>query len=236
MISKVCPAIALVAGFIAAALIPCRAPAQTFPVDSTKGLSPYDVTIEAVTYLGHKAIRVLPALSAEQEIIAKKNDEGGGIVVVSGSMFHNGTLELYVASKPRSGAPPDARGFVGVAFRVASDPNKYECIYLRPTNGRADDQVRRNHSTQYISMPEYQWSRLRKEAPDKYESYVDLLPSEWIKMKVEVSGSKARLYVNDTEQPVLIVNDLKLGDSAGAVALWIGLGTEAYFRNLRISE
>jgi hypothetical protein len=32
------------------------------------------------------------------------------------------------------------------------------------------------------------------------------------------------------------VNDLKKGVSTGAVALWIGVGTEAYFRNLRITN
>jgi hypothetical protein len=65
---------------------------------------------------------------------------------------------------------------------------------------------------------------------------VDVVPGEWTKIKVEVDGSKARLYVSDSPQPVLIVNDLKLGDSKGSVALWIGLGTEAYFTKLRISE
>ena len=32
----------------------------------------------------------------------------------------------------------------------------------------------------------------------------------------------------------LVVTDLKLGDSAGAVALWIGPGTEGYFTGLNI--
>ncbi len=125
---------------------------------------------------------------------------------------------------------------MGVAFRVAADPSKYESIYTRPTNARADDQVRRNHSTQYISMPDHPWSRLRKEAPERYESYVDLVPGEWTRLKVTVDGVKARLYVNDSEHTVLIVNDLKHGDSQGSVALWIGLGTEAYFTNLRLSQ
>jgi hypothetical protein len=161
-------------------------------------------------------------------LVAPKNDEGGGIVVLSGTSFHNGTIEVDVAGKPRAGAASDARGFVGLAFRVAADPSKYECVYVRPTNGRADDQVRRNHSTQYISMPEYEWSSLRKEAPGRYESYVDLVPGEWTKIKIEVSGLKVRLDVNDSPQPVLVVNHLKHGDSEGAVALWIGVGTEAY--------
>lgn len=45
-----------------------------------------------------------------------------------------------------------------------------------------------------------------------------------------------RLYVNGSAQPVLLVNDLKLGDSTGSIALWIGPGTEAYFANLRITH
>lgn len=217
-------------------LLPHSPAAQSFTLDSTTRLQPHDVTVEAVAYQGRKAVRVLPAVPADAEMTAPKNGEGGGIVVVQGTSFHNGTIEAYVAGKPRAGTVAGARGFVGLAFRVNADPSSYECFYIRPTNGRADDQVRRNHSTQYISMPEYQWFRLRKEAPGQYESYVDLLTGEWTRIKIEVSGIKARLYVNDSPQPVLIVNDLKHGDGQGAVALWIGLGTEAFFANLTITR
>lgn len=222
--------------FIGGLLTPCVSAAQTFALDSTHGLQAHDVTVEAVTYEGRKAVRVMPAAAAAEEMAAAKNGEGGGIVVLQGTSFHNGTIELDLAGKPRAGAEAGARGFVGLAFRVSADPSKYECFYLRPTNGRADDQLRRNHSTQYISMPEYEWSRLRKESPGQYESYVDLAPGEWTRIKIEVSGIKARLYVNDASQPVLVVNDLKHGDSQGAVALWIGMGTEAYFANLRVAD
>jgi hypothetical protein len=216
-----------------------RKVAQALCDCATRGATtnnPHDVTVEAVTYHGRKAVRVMPAADPDKELAAAKNGEGGGIVVLTGTSFENGTIEVDVAGEPRTGAPSDARGFVGVAFRVAAEPSKYECVYIRPTNGRADDQVRRNHSTQYISMPEYEWSRLPREAPGRYESYVDLIPAAWTKMKMEVSGVKLRLYVNGAPQPVLIVNDLKCGDSEGAVALWIGLGTEAYFANLRLSK
>jgi hypothetical protein len=212
-------------------LTPCRSAGQTFALDSTKGLQPHDVTLEVATYQGRKAVRVMP--DAESPV---KTASGGGIVVVPGATFHNGIIDLDVAGKPGAGAPGDARGFVGVAFRVSHDASKYECFYLRPTNGRADDQLRRNHSAQYISFPGYEWNRLRTEAPGQYESYVDLVPGEWTKIKVEVSGVKARLYVNGAPQPVLVVNDLKLGDNTGGLALWIGVGTEAYFASLRLSE
>ena len=76
---------------------------------------------------------------------------------------------------------------------------------------------------------------LRKEFPGKYETYVDLLAGEWTKVKIEVRGEKARLYVNGVEQPTMLVNDLKQKQSKGAIALWIGSGTVAHFSNVRIS-
>jgi hypothetical protein len=228
--------VAVPAVLTAVLLMPCTsAVGQSFALDSTKGLQPHDVTAEAVTYQGRKAVRVMPAAAANVELVAPKNGEGGGIVVLPAT-FHNGTTEVEVAGKPRARSTADARGFVGVAFRVAADPSKYECFYVRPSNGRADDQLRRNHSAQYISMPEYEWSRLRRETPGQCKPYVNLGPGEWTKIKVEVSGVKARLYVNDAPQPVLVVNDLKHGGSEGAVGLWIGSGNEAYFTNLRLSD
>jgi len=53
---------------------------------------------------------------------------------------------------------------------------------------------------------------------------------------VEVSGVKARLFVNDTREPVLVGNGLKQGDGIGTLALWVGMETKRYFANLRLSE
>jgi hypothetical protein len=121
-----------------------------------------------------------------------------------------------------------------MAFRVKD--GRFEYIYLRPTNGRADDQVRRNHSTQYSAHPDYPFSRLRQDSPEKYESYVDLEPGAWTPMRIVVKGTTARLFVHGAAQPALVVNDLKLGDSSGAVALWIGPGTEGYFTGLSVAQ
>ena len=111
----------------------------------------------------------------------------------------------------------------------------WKAVYLRPTNGRADDQERRNHAVQYISHPAWTWDRMRKESPSRYEAYVDLQPAVWTKVRVEVRGDRARLYVHGNEQPTLVVNDVKTGASAkGAVALWLGPGTIAHFRNISV--
>jgi len=222
--------------FAAGLIVPSRCSPQAFPLDSLKGLEPHGVAVEAAAYLGRKAVRVTSLPQADASYDMHTSGTGGGIVLLPGTSFHDGVIEVDVAGKPHSGAPALARGFVGMAFRVNSDASKYENVYIRPTNGRADDQERRNHSTQYAAFPDYEWLRLRTESPGKYESYVDLAPGEWTHLRIEVSGVKMRLYVHGVSQPALLVNDLKLGDSTGAVALWIGVGTEAYFSNLSISR
>lgn len=203
--------------------------AQTISLDAPNQLKPVNVKIENVTFKGRKALRVSDAAPAGL------GDEGR-LVVLTNTDFQDGIIELDLAGEPGPNAGEGARGFVGVAFRVAPDQSRFECIYLRPTNGRAEDQVRRNHSVQYISVPGFPWHQLRKDLPEKYEAYVDLLPAEWTKVKIEVRGEKARLYVNGMEQPTLLVNDLKQKQSKGAVALWIGTGTIAHFRKVRISR
>ncbi|HWM93940.1 MAG TPA: hypothetical protein VN493_24495 [Thermoanaerobaculia bacterium] len=201
---------------------------RTFPLDSAEGLKNVNVLTEAATYQGRKAVRVV-------ETPAGREKDAPTLVLVPGTEIEDGIIEVEVAGKPGAGAPSDARGFVGVVFRATPDGSKHEGIYIRPTNGRADDQLRRNRSAQYFSYPEFPWHRLRKEAPGQYESYVDLVPGEWTKLRIQVSGTTARLYVHGAEQPALIINDLKLGKSKGAVGLWVGQGTEGYFTNLRVS-
>lgn len=160
------------------------------------------------------------------------------IAVVKGTDLTDGTIELEVAGLPAKDAPEGSRGFIGVAFRVQEEDGHYayDAFYLRPTNGRADDQIRRNHSTQYISHPDFTWYKLRQEFPKMYESYVDLIPGEWTKMKVVVKGNRAELYVHGADQPCLIVKDLKGAAESGPIALWVGSGTEGYFRNLKVTR
>lgn len=149
--------------------------------------------------------------------------------------FRDGVIEGRFAGVPLAGASAGARGFVGIAFRVRAEPVRYDAFYVRPTNGRADDQLRRNRATQYISEPDFPWERLRRESPGVYESYADIAPGEWIEFRIEVQGERARLYLGGTDQPVLIVNDLKSGaGAAGGIALWIGPETEGWFADIAV--
>jgi hypothetical protein len=207
-----------------------KAPASAFRLDSLKGLEIVNVKAEAVNYRGRPAVRMLQSI----DDATTGNPEKTSMVVLTGTDFKDGTIEVEIAGAPRAGAPADARGFMGIAFRMQPGGSQYECFYLRATNGRAEDQLRRNHSTQYISYPDYPWERLRKENPGQYESYADMETGAWNKVKIVVAGTKAKLYVNGAEQPTLIVNDLKLGESHGQIALWIAVDTDAYFSNLTV--
>jgi len=188
----------------------------------------HNVKAEPVTYLGRGAVRITDAG-------AEGLDDAGRLAIVPGSSFQDGTIEANLTGDTAPDAPANMRGFVGIAFRVTADRSHFECFYLRPKNGRSEDQLQRNHSVQYISMPGFPWNKLRSETPGKYESYVDLVPGQWTQVKIQVAGSSARLFVNGAEQPVLIVNDLKQPSTNGAIALWVGLGTIAHFSEVKVT-
>jgi hypothetical protein len=208
---------------IAASL--CLIVAAPLTAQTADRLDGKNVSIAQVEFKGRRAIQVVASPDAPN---------AASMAIVKDATFLDGTIEVDLAGQPAANAGGGARGFIGIAFRLQGD-GRYEYIYLRPTNGRADDQVRRNHSTQYSAHPDFDFARARKEAPEKYESYVDLQPGVWTRYRIDIAGRTARLYVDGAEQPCLIVNDMKLEPKAGGVALWVGPGTEGYFSNLKIS-
>jgi hypothetical protein len=216
------------------------------PLDTKDGLRLHNVSAEPSMLDGRKGLRVAASdemvrrmttmTPEERDRFTKAGGSDEQLAIVEGLEFGDGVIEAEVAGGVRPGVFEGARGFVGIAFRVQKDARTYDAFYLRPTNGRADDQVRRNHSAQYIAHPDWTWSRLRTESPSKYESYVDLVPGEWTKIRIEVDGAKARLFVHGQPQPTLVVNDVKSGpEGRGAVALWLDVSTEAHFRNLTVT-
>ncbi len=192
-------------------------------------LKPVQVNMSVVNIEGKKAVRVsrdTAIQGADIPTFVRLNNTGD---------FSNGTIEVMLLSRLLPTADATARGFIGLAFRINKDNSRFECFYIRPTNGRAEDQLRRNHSTQYFSYPDYKFDRLRKEAEGKYESYADMGLNEWIQMKIVVQHAQAKLYLNDNPLPVLIVNDLKLGaDNSGAIGLFVDSGTDAFFRDIKV--
>jgi hypothetical protein len=215
----------VLAGGLFAALVSASMAGQAPTPLTTQSVTPDGVLASTVRYDDRDALR----------LIEPDNKRNAGMAIINGLTFGDGTIEVDVAGRRGPYAIPDDRGFIGVVFRLSADRKRWEDMYLRPDNGRADDQVRRNHSIQYSSYPDYPWPRMRKEFPEKYESYVDLVAGQWTHMKIVVAGASARLFVNGALQPNLVVHDLKHGTSEGGVALWIGAGTEGHFSNLRVT-
>lgn len=214
-------------GWIHQPVIFAQTQAQDILVCNTENLIPLGTQFDVQIFQGKESLHVTgPAGGSEVRFVK-----------ISDLNFGNGTIELELAGMPGPGANATARGFIGLAFRINEDNSAFECIYLRPTNGRSEDQLRRNHSVQYISYPDYSWQKLRAETPGLYESYADMVPGEWIQLRVEVKQERAWLYLHGDEQPVLIINDLKLGPgSRGGIGLWIGPGTDGYFTGLKVRK
>jgi hypothetical protein len=183
-----------------------------------------------VDHRGRRALKVAPLEGHENDTDQEM------FAVLTGSDFADGVIEIDVSGARRQGySDSDAagfKGFVGLSFRVRGD--SAERFYVRPDNARLDNQLFRNRSTQYEASPDYPWNRLRQENPGLYESYADLESGGWTRLRIEVAGNKARLFINGASQPSLVVNDLKHGQSRGAIALWTRISSDAYFSNLRV--
>lgn len=163
--------------------------------------------------------------------------DGPSFVKLSNLNIENGSIEVKVLSKIMENNPfPAARGFIGLAYRIDQDNKHFDAIYLRPSNGRADDQLRRNHSVQYFAYPNFRFNRLRKEANGLYETYANIGLEEWITMRIEFQDKKARLYLNQQEQPAFLVNEMLGSSKSGSIGLWVEIGTVGYFRDLKFTK
>jgi hypothetical protein len=121
-----------------------------------------ETDLEAVgVFVAEAKVAEKDAIRVTKNSAIKKDDEPT-FAKRKAIRFTNGTIEVKVLSRLLKDAPSHARGFIGVAFRINEDNSKFECIYIRPLNARADDQVRRNHSIQYFSYPGFKFDRLRK--------------------------------------------------------------------------
>jgi hypothetical protein len=196
-------------------------PAKSFALTDLSDLTVTGGKAEAVEYRGRKAVRL--TTQAEEGVFA----------FLKGIQIQDGTIEADIAMKATTLPGVRMPGFIGIAFRARGDASHYDMFYLRPGNSHSENQAMRNHSVQYIAEPGFDWYKLRREWPWVYESYADLQPEVWTNVKIEVHGRTARLYVNGSETPSLIVNGLRGEDLQGSVALWGYPDEKAYFSNLK---
>ena len=183
-----------------------------------------------------KVERDLDALPFDPKKLGSTVDEPT-YVKLKNVNIDNGAVEVKVLSRIQNPSPFEAaRGFIGLAYRINEDDTAFESIYLRPSNGRAENQFMRNHTVQYFAYPDYKFDRLRKESNGEFETYADIGLDEWITMRIEFEDEKATLYLNDQIYPSFIVNEMKGKTASGTIGLWVDIGTEGYFKDLKTTS
>jgi hypothetical protein len=132
---------------------------------------------------------------------------------------------------------PGIAGFIGVYFRIAENDSAWESIYVRPKVGRANNQMFRNHAVQYFAYPNYKFQTLRDKFPaGSYEGSAPVALNEWIKMRIEVNGETAEMFINDMKYSSFIVDKMLGKNKKGFVGLYVDIGTIGYFKDLKVTK
>jgi hypothetical protein len=203
--------------------------------DVPRVISPHDVTVTRVSYLGRLALKV-ELTAPVQTRLRESGATNHPALAILDTSFVDGVIEADLAGEVNEDGRPDARGFVGLAFHAEEDTSKYEAVYLRMTNGRlakpTPDEPRIRRAIQYVAHPDFHFEVSREKFPGMYERGADIGPAMWIRLRLEVSGRRLRALIND--ELALTVEDLKLAGVPGRIGLWVGDGTAGYFANVSV--
>lgn len=160
------------------------------------------------------------------EVVYLNAAANDGLAWITDSEFSEGTIELEIKGTNLRG-----KSFVGCAFH-GNDNQSFDAVYFRPFNFQAKNS---DKSIQYISMPNFNWKKLRDLFPGKFEGPIEPKPEpeDWVKLKLVIKEKNVTAYVNGSDDPALQVallqNRLK-----GKVGLWVGNNSDGWFRNLKI--
>ncbi len=132
----------------------------------------------------------------------------------------NGIIEVDIATTNRT------RSYPGVLFRV-QDAANYERFYIRPHRSPFYDDVLQYGPT-FNGVDSWQLYN----GPGLTAS-MDVLPDRWNRLKIVVAGKQAQVFWNDSPEPVLVVDDLARGESAGTIGLVGPPDGTAFFSDLR---
>ena len=200
-----------------------------------------NVTGSIIKFQGKKVLKIerdLKAIPFDVNRLEATVDEPHYARLVGLEDFENGTIEVKMYSQLQYPAPyPGIAGFIGVFFRVQENDSAFESIYLRPKVGRVNNQMFRNHAVQYFSYPHAKFETLRKNYPaGSYEGSAPVALNEWIKMRIEVNGETAEMFINDMKYSSFIVDKMLGKSKKGYVGLYVDIGTIGYFKDLRVTK
>lgn len=232
----------ITAVFAAAMFISCSVFAQRQNLTLKKQtFELHNATGSIIKFEGQKVLKIerdLNALPFDVNNIEKTVDEPHYARLVGLEDFENGTIEVKLYSQLQDPLPyPGVAGFIGLYFRIKADDSAFEGIYLRPRVGRSTKQFARNRAVQYISYPHAKFDTLRKSYPaGTYEGSAPVALNEWIKMRIEVNGETAELFINDMKYSSFIVEKMLGNQTIGGVGLYVDIGTIGYFKDLKVTK
>jgi hypothetical protein len=130
-----------------------------------------------------------------------------GFAFLKDVVFEDGVIEVDIAA-------PTLRSFVGVVFRF-ENPEDHEIVYFRPHKSGLEDAVQYTPSFHGAAC----WQLYSGKG---FTTAVDFPLKQWVHLRIEISGLGGRVYLNNADKPVLVMEDLKRGYSRGSVGLWAG--------------
>lgn len=148
-----------------------------------------------------------PKAKVEQHLGRKSLHLPNGFAFLKDVVLENGVIEVDIAA-------PNLRSFVGIVFRFENEDD-HEIVYFRPHKSGLEDAV------QYT--PSFNGSACWQLYSGKgFTTAVEFPREQWVHARIEISGLGGKIYLNNSEQPTLVIEDLKRGHSRGTVGLWSG--------------
>lgn len=169
-----------------------------------------------------------PLPPGDKEGIRLSARPGDGIVWLKDFSFSSGSIELDIRGKNI-----EKESFLGIAFH--GDEKSVDVVYFRPFNFLSNDPIKRSHSVQYISLPQYPWDVLREQFPGKYENSVIPVPDpdKWFHVRIEVQYPTIKVFVNGNKVSSLAVNQLN-ERKTGKFGLYVAYNSGGDFADLKI--
>lgn len=152
----------------------------------------------------------LVAGPANEISVLKDGDKQGisskGIIWLKGVNFKQGQIDIDLRGKNVF-----LKSFLGIAFH-GIDTTTCDILYFRPFNFRHEDTLRRKWSVAYMSLPDNNYAKLRKEHPLVYENAVNPVPQpdEWFHATLVLKNRRLSVYVNHSPTAsleVTLLND-----------------------------
>jgi hypothetical protein len=139
-----------------------------------------------------------------------------GAAVLKDVVFENGVIEYDVAFT-------GDRSFGGVDFRRQSNDN-YEHFYIRPHKSKFADALQYTPVFNGVSS----WQLY---SGDGFTAAAVMPYNEWLHVKLVIAGTQGRVYLGGSEEPALVIADLKQGVSKGGIRLWTMPFNLGFFSN-----